>query len=197
MLPARYCLHRRVAARRLYKICRRNIRLMLIENGKPYPDPRFRNNEGATIITNSALFDVLILIPGITGKEEKAFKTGTLRYGVFVQDDIPFLLLDFPDAGLTLDASYNFHKVDPQHQLEWLAAEGNAVHIVAAEQRTYHVKAQRFVGLDLAVPAAIKAAAARQLASHPNMQSVDMGIQKITARFTTEMMMKQAKMYRL
>lgn len=170
---------------------------MIIENGKPYPDPKFKGREGATILTNEAFFDVLILNPGITAKEEKAFKTGALRYGMFEKNDVPFLLLDFPDADLTLDAPFSIHKLFEEVQEKWVEAEGNACHIVGVEQRSYYVKSQRFVGFNLEFVSAFRTVAARQLRSHPNAQSVDLATQRILHSLTTADMMKAAKMYRL
>lgn len=170
---------------------------MVFETEKIYPDPRYRGQEGATIVTNSAIFDVLIQMNGLTPSETAALKSGQLRYGVYVEEAVPFLLLDFPSAKFNVDASFNFHAVMASDRTAWLEAEANAVTLIGIEGKNYKVVSIRLCGFDLDFVAAFKSAAAQQLVAYSNTVDVNRKINNITARLSTEQMMSKTKMYKL
>lgn len=149
------------------------------------------------IPTTGGFFDAFVSLSGISEAEAKSFRTGTFRYGVFVDSDVPFFLLHFPDTKTEFDAPFNFLKIDDGSRRTWLETEANALHLVLVERRNYIVKGQRFVGLNLEVPTLIKAVSVAQANTYQSAGEVDIAINRTYNRFSIQEMMKASKMYRL
>lgn len=169
---------------------------MILENGKPYPDARYRHNEGLTIVPTDTSFFLLAIISRLTDAEIAAWKEGAMRYGIFVSSGVPFFLLDFPSVKMTLDASFNALKLDPKNARRWVGdAEANLLHMVLVEHSNFIVRAQRAIGMRPEVPVALKAAAFAQIQSGDSKRAIDERINLIARTFTTADMIAAGKMY--
>lgn len=173
--------------------------MLTIETGKPYPDPRYRDHEGLVIVPTETSFFLLAIIPSLKPKEIAAWKSGTLRYGMFLSaSGVPFILLDFPSIKMTLDASFNAAKLSSQHAATWLAADpGNLVHIVLVSAEDYVVRAQRAIGVQAEVPALLKDAALSHRTTGATATEIDERIRRIMSTFSTADMIQSGKMYSL
>lgn len=171
---------------------------MIIENGKPYPDARYRNHEGLVIVPTQTFFFLLAVVPGLSRAEIMAWKEGRLRYGVFTQQTIPFFLLDFPEVKMTLDAPFNFLKLDPDVRSPWAAeTDANLLHMVLVESNGFIVRSQRAIGIQPAVTEELKTTASQQVKVFNNTTEIDRATAIITKKFSTEAMIETAKMYPL
>jgi len=54
-------------------------------------------------------FDIYCWMTAPSSKEVQAWKRGWLRYGAFISNDVPFVLLYFPEVKTSLDVSINIH----------------------------------------------------------------------------------------
>lgn len=172
---------------------------MILENGKPYPDTRYRHNEGLTIVPTDTSFFLLAIITRLSDAEIAAWKEGAMRYGIFVSSGVPFFLLDFPTVKMTLDAPFNALKLDTQISLSWATEnrDANLLHMVLVEQSNFIIRAQRAIGIQQEVTSMLKEAAALQLASGDSARVIDERTRLITRTFTTDAMIAAGKMYTL
>jgi hypothetical protein len=170
---------------------------MIIENEKPFPDIRYRHNLGLTVIPDAASFMLLANIDQLRMAEIVALKRGKLRYGVYVNECIPFFLLDLPEVKMTLDASFNIFKFEPSAVGQWLAAEANAVQLVTVKYENFIVKGQRLMGLNLDCMKKIKEACAEQQIRYENKTQVHNMAVRIYNAISTDDMIKHSKMYML
>ena len=167
---------------------------MVIKVGEKYPDNRYKNaQDGAIIATNTGLFDVIVLMQGLTSNEIKALNTGKFRYGVYTIANVPIWVFDFGD--FTLDAPFNFHKVEESERHAWLETEANAVSIIGIERQNYKVVSLRFCGLDTELVKQFKEIAANQLRLYENSQAVEYATAQILGQYSTEKMIENTKMY--
>lgn len=172
---------------------------MILANGKPYPDARYRHNEGLTIVPTETSFFLLAIISHLTEAEIAAWQVGVMRYGIFVSAGVPFILLDFPEVNMTLDAPFNARKLDIEIAHRWATEnrDANLLHLVLVEQSNFLVRAQRAIGAQPEVIATLKAAAAAQLASGDSVRVIDERTHLITRTFTTSDMISAGKMYEI
>ena len=172
---------------------------MILENGKPYPDARYRHNEGLTIVPTDTSFFLLAIINRLTDAEIAAWKKGTMRYGIFVSAGVPFILLDFPTVKMTLDAPLNAMKLDKKIAPAWATGnrDANLLHLVLVEQSNFIVRAQRAIGIQPEVTAILKEAATHQLTSGDSARAIDERTHLITSTFSTDDMIAAGKMYTL
>lgn len=170
---------------------------MIIENEKPFPDLRYRNHLGLTVIPHGSSFMLLANIDGLIMAEIKALKRGKLRYGVYVNNNIPFFLLDFPEIKMTLDSSFNIFKFEQSFADEWIKGEANAVELITVKAETFTVKGQRLMGIDLECMKQIKEVCIEQQKTYSNQKEVDNMLVRICDAVSTDEMIKRSKMYTL
>lgn len=173
--------------------------MLILENGKPFPDTRYRNQDGLAIVPTETSFFLLAVVPQLTRDEIVAWSKGHLRYGIFVSAGVPFILLDFPTPGLTLDAPFNARKLDPAMAEKWATenTDQNLIHMVLVEKTNYVVRAQRAIGAQPELVAFLKAAAAAQLVSGDSQRTIDARTDLIYRTFTTADMMSAGKIWTL
>ena len=76
--------------------------------GEPFPLKNPTGSHDATFANiNGQSFDIICFANNIRSKEAQAWRRGTLRYGVYSYDSIPFFLLYFPDLKWSMDVSIN------------------------------------------------------------------------------------------
>jgi hypothetical protein len=170
---------------------------MVIENEKPFPDLRYRNNIGLTVIPYGSSFMLLANIDQLIMAEIKALKRGKLKYGVYINNNIPFFLLDLPEIKMTLDSSFNIFKFEQTAVDNWLNNEANAVELITVKAETFIVKAQRLMGIELDCMKQIKEACIEQQKAYTSQKEVDSMIVRICNAVTTDDMIKRSKIYTL
>lgn len=173
--------------------------MLILENGKPYPDTRYRNNEGLLIVPTENHFFLLALVPNLTPAEIQAWKDGQMRYGIFIYSGVPFFLLEFPSVEMTFDAPFNAQKIPPEIRQLWTlrVGETNLLHLVLVEQTNYIVRAQRAIGMQPDITISLKAASMAAIMSRESAKQIDERIREVTATFTTADMISAGKMYTL
>ena len=166
-----------------------------IDGPFPLKNPNgFRDGIFANISGES--FDVICWANGLTSKERQAWRRGTLRYGVFVQETIPFFLLYFPDIKWSMDVSLNVlaDKKRGRPYQQYLSGNGNAVNLYLIDAKTNTIKGMRMIGIEWQAAERIREACEKQLAEYPSAIAVDAALGKILRTKTTEEMMRGCEM---
>jgi len=130
----------------------------------------------------------------ITNQELQTWKTGKFKYGLFIRESIPFLLIDFGD-GFNFDCSFNIYKVKQEYSSAWLESKANLVNLFLVDRNSYTTKAMRATGLQLAFMDELKAALTEQHKKYNSKDSVDVIIKQCEAKFTIDAMLKRSQLY--
>ena len=169
---------------------------MLYKVGEPFPDDRFNSHpEGAVITFNEHSFDVIGLLDRPSTQEVKTWKTGKLYYGLFQQDDVPFLLLDFRyPIKFNLDAPVNAYKIT--EPIVWSFGEGNLVTLFLVDRRNYRLMAMRSIGIELTMAQSLRQVMRNQVENYPDQAVVDGKISLLLNRVPTEEMIANSSMHK-
>ena len=118
------------------------------EVGKPFPDNRYRAKQGAVVMLRESGFDVFMGLGGITKKEVRVFRKVKFIYGIMIENDVPFLMMDFPGL-VGLDMSFNIKGFRKEiDRSRWLSSESNLVNLYFVDSNTFILKGLRSVGLN-------------------------------------------------
>lgn len=156
-------------------------------------------NDGIFANINGESFDVVCWAGGLNPKERKIWRRGSLRYGVYIKDHIPFFLVDFPEINWSMDVSINiWAEVARRRDVDsFLFGMGNAVNLYLIDTKTNTIKGMRLIGIMQNAARLIKDACKKQLVDYPSAISVDAVLEKFLRESTTEGMMRNCEMISL
>ncbi len=149
--------------------------------------------------TNSAFFDIIYWIKNEDDlqKSINIFTKSPLKYGVFVAKDIPFFVIDFIGKNWNFDVSTNIHKVQADKVDDWINSESNVVSMYLCDCNTGILYGMRTIGISQSAANYIRDTLEKQDETYDNANEVDAMINKVMDSYTTNDMMKKAKMYNL
>jgi hypothetical protein len=143
---------------------------------------------GAAIVQQEDSFDTVVALSYISDNEVSQFRDRPLEYGVFVRDDIPFLVLKFQYVGFA--APFNAFVNDISN-----ANFGSTI-IYIIDSSTGIIKAVRFLMFSDEIFLKIKETLYNQLRNYGNLVEVDEMIKKIEEEFTVERILSETKFFK-
>jgi hypothetical protein len=167
--------------------------------GEPFPDERYKKvTDGCLARWNTSFFDALGFLPDLHPAEIKAWRNGTLQYGVFVEDHIPFFLIDFGN-NFSFDMSFNLMKVaDEEARLAWLDhSDANGINMILTEKKDFTIKAMRLIGIKLTVAQLIRNVLSVQINHYKSHEEVEAKIIQLTNKYSIRQMILKAQMHNL
>lgn len=166
------------------------------EVGKPFPHEGYRGRDAVYAMVNEAFFDIVIVINKPTQSEKKTIKHEPMRYGAYIENSVPFVIIDFRFQDLNFDCSINFHKVSEKDRENWFKEKSNAMNIFLVDSTTYNLEAIRFVGVELDFASVLKDSLKEQI-EFLTLADVENTISKIYQLYPTNELIKKTKMYNL
>ena len=168
--------------------------MMKFEVGQPLPPLQPPGFETSRSTFNSAFFDVVYWIPGTEDGLIPIWKKSKLQYGLFVANNIPFLIFNFPNQQWNFDVSLNIKKVRKNNTNEWLNGESNIINLYLCDCKTNLLLAQRMIAIETEVSEKIRDVLEQQDQQFNSSDEVDNAINVIMQSHTTVEMMKKTKM---
>jgi hypothetical protein len=139
-------------------------------------------------------FDVLCAAKIPSPAYPKAWKTDTLKYGAYVEANIPFLLVELPNESRTYALPVNVYA---GAKATWVNDTGNVVNVFLVNADSGLIAAQRTFGADSRVVSQIKAAAKAQQTQYKTAAEVQAAIGKIVAAKNPKLMLAATQMITL
>ena len=168
----------------------REVEMQIISIGKRFPiDPR---GEGFVVMFRGASFDCVGFLGNLSDAETEAFRTGDLRYGLFVYRDVPVFLVDIETFGNT-DLTLNLAIESRETRHDFFDHEANLINLFLCDYPAGIVRAMRAIGIDYATMGRIKDVCRRQ----QDGERIKGQIGEVYRRFTTRQMIKQVERIRL
>ena len=166
------------------------IEMQIISIGKMFPvDPK---GEGFIVMFRGASFDCVGFLGNLSDAETEAFRTGDLRYGLFVYHDVPVFLVDIETFGNT-DLTLNLAIESRETRRDFFDHEANLINLFLCDYPSGIVRAMRTMGIDYATMRRLKNICRRQ----QNGEQIKGQIDEVYRRFTTKQMINQVEMIRL
>jgi len=166
------------------------IEMQIISIGKMFPvDPK---GEGFIVMFRGAGFDCVGFLGNLSDAEIEAFRTGDLRYGLFVFRDVPVFLVDIDTFGNT-DLTLNLAVESCETRRDFLDHKANLINLFLCDYPAGIVRAMRTIGIDYATMGRIKDVCRRQ----QDGERIKGQIDEVYHRFTTKQMINQVEMIRL
>ena len=166
------------------------IEMQIISIGKMFPvDPK---GEGFIVMFRGAAFDCVGFLGNLSDAETESFRTGDLRYGLFVYHDVPVFLVDIDTFGNT-DLTLNLAIESCETRRDFFDHEANLINLFLCDYPAGIVKAMRTMGIDYATMGCIKDVCRRQ----KDGERIKGQIDEVYRRFTTKQMINQVDMIRL
>jgi hypothetical protein len=150
--------------------------------------------EGLLPVLNGPSFDVIGFYSDLSSKNVKEWQQGKLRYGLFVRDGIPIVLIDL---GRTWRLDIHFNILQEAHDIRRAFFEGDpeatGVHLALASHPSVVVLAKRSFHLDPSIMMRIKEACFTQLSAYSSAQECSRAIDRIYAREDSRTLRKKAR----
>lgn len=163
--------------------------------GKPFPVPAGRG-AGIIPVLNGESFDIYGWVEQPSYAEKLDWKQGEIRYGLYIEDDIPFLLFRI-GAAWSFDVSINIMSETNERGWGFLNGAGNAISLFLVDYPSNVVQAIRMIGADHLFMQAIRATLERQANRYEVSGDVDVTMEAIIVQRSFEEMWEQATKYSL
>lgn len=167
------------------------------EVNKPFPGinsmPGFDHTRADLSV---GFFDIICFASHIRAEEIQAWKKGMLGYGLYVNSDIPFFIIDFD--GWTIDVNINILKIKNDEQIDfWLNGEGNIINLFLVDTDTNILKAMRMISIQMNIAESVRDILEKQSQTYETVDEVENRIDAINHAIKTKEMIKNCKMTKL
>ena len=116
------------------------------EVGKRFPHEKYLGTGEVTVaVLNTAFFDVVCVLGGITSDERKDWRKGKLAIYLYEQSNIPFICFAFENWNF--DVSINIGKISEDQVDEWLNSESNLINLFLVDATTGNIEAMRMISI--------------------------------------------------
>lgn len=165
--------------------------------GESFPQPNILPGAERCIASlNTAFFDVLYYIQKPSSEDIRTWRKGKLKYGLYAEKSVPFVIIDFPDARWNFDVSIDILKVYSEEQREdWLNGEGNIVTLFLINAGTNILEGMRTISVNFGEK--LRDILEEQCILYESSAEVDKEFNDIVSRLTTDNMMSRCVMTRL
>ena len=154
--------------------------------------------EGPIPYLAGATLHVYTFYAGLESQDVRAWTKGAIQYGVFVQDSIPFFLLDIAGFG-ELDMPLNIFWEPEEKQKEFFEGNptANAIPLVLADYPEAIVRGVRLITIDPKIMFRIKETLFDQLSVYPSADACTENLSTIFESFDSYEMRERSTLYTL
>jgi len=152
-------------------------------------------SQGTMPVLNGPSFDVIAFYSDLSHREVRDWQEGRLRYGVFIQEGIPILLLDLGKTW-RLDIYLNIFREPSESRRPFFEGdpESTDVHLALASYPSVIVMAKRSIRIDPSHMMQIKEACFTQLSAYHSAEECSCVIDRIYARYDSKALRQRARL---
>jgi hypothetical protein len=159
--------------------------------GKKFPLP-YRRQDGMTPMLDDFSLSFITSLAGVTNAEKQSFSKDALRYGVWVEQSIPFILWKF--SKFELDCYLNIVIEPSERRDAFLDGWGNLLQCYLVDSRNGILTGMRTIGATDSFISKIKIACTEQLFKYPSSEAVAAKALEIQQSYSIKDMLQQAEM---
>lgn len=165
---------------------------MAIIVGKAHPiQNKMKGMQNYNIQFNSSFFDGLYYLKSPSAAQKSAWKSAALTYGVYIEANIPFLLISFTKDKWNFITPLNVHTVTNPEQKLWIDSKENVLNLFLLNADSNVTEEIRTLKADTKFTTLIRTACKTQLTKYKSATEVETIIQK-TMQTKNFLQMQQA-----
>lgn len=161
------------------------------EVGQPFPDALGHQEGGYIRTLNNGSFDVVNVLSNLKAKEVREFKQGILRIGFYIENSIPFFVVQ--NKEIEFDCPYNALKIGEDFE-KWFEQDSNIITMYLIESTTKILKGIRLISIELDEMKKMKNAMKLQRDEYSSVQEVEIEIDRIYNRYSLFEIIKKTKL---
>lgn len=150
--------------------------------------------EGAFLVLSGESFSILGYVADPVPEEVDAWANGEIFYGVYIEHEIPCVVVQVGDAW-TFFTAYNAFRDGEESRTAFFEGESNLVWLVLVEFPSNMVVAVRRIMFDSEVMASIREAGKQQPGKYADAAEVNSMAAAIKSRMGAEEMLRRVKIY--
>ena len=154
--------------------------------------------EGYMPVLNRASFDIIAFFSGLTPRDQRDWVKGNIRYGLYVESDIPIFLLDLGKTW-SLDVYFNMHQEKEEHRKEFFEGEPGftKVNLTLVSYTDTIVQGIRTIEVGQKFMMALKEACFDQLSRYASKDDCFLAAETILQSADSKSLRKKTKMHQL
>jgi hypothetical protein len=152
---------------------------MAIIVGKAHPiQNKMKGMQNYSIQFNESFFDGLYYLKTPSVAQKSAWKTGALSYGLYVEANIPFLLISFTKDKWNFLTAFNAYTATNE-QKHWIDSKENVLNLLLLNADTNVTEEIRTLRADTKFTNLLRTTCQTQLTQYKSATEVETTIQKI------------------
>ncbi len=165
---------------------------MAIIIGKTHPvQNKMKGIQNYNIQFNSSFFDGLYYLKSPSAAQKAAWKTGALTYGIYIEANIPFLLISFSKDKWNFITPLNTYSVANEEQKLWIDSKENVLNLFLLNADSNVTEEIRTLKADTKFSSLVRTSCKAQLAQYKSAAEVETVIKK-TMQAKNFLQMQQA-----
>lgn len=145
---------------------------------------------------NKEFLDVIFYNMSKSKDYPKAWEKANLRYGIYVEANIPFFLVDFPQEGKSYAMPVNLYDISANERESWLKETESTMNLFLLNANNI-IEAMRTIHVNTSVASEIRKIGQSQLATYKDTNAVKGAISQVLAQKNTATMIAKGKMVSL
>ncbi|PRY35019.1 hypothetical protein CLV58_115102 [Spirosoma oryzae] len=154
----------------------------------PDPAPAHMAPDAPVVRANTDFLDIH-LYSAQYQQDRVMWQTDGAQLGLFVQDQVPYLLVHFPNHQVTFDCPFNIRRVSENIRTIWIKSDQSTVGLILASYPTNCFYGMQRVGVNWATE--LRRIAQLTMDAYPTADAVERQQRLIEARFSTAQMWQQ------
>ncbi|GAB4185341.1 MAG: hypothetical protein OHK0057_14470 [Thermoflexibacter sp.] len=145
---------------------------------------------------NKEFLDVIFYNTSKSKDYPKSWEKANLRYGIYVEANIPFFLIDFPQEGKSYAMAINFYDISTNERASWLKETESTMNLFLLNVNNI-IEAMRTINVSTPLASEIRKIGQNQLATYKDSSTVQAAISQVIAQKNTATMINKGKMISL
>ena len=160
----------------------------------PIPNPIPGKESYLLTVVDSSL-NILIYFPGLLDEEIKVFNNNRLIYGIYVDENIPYILVKFLESNLCFCFSVNLFVMDPDHRSRALTNGIDKVSLFLTDDDNHILKGIHHLHLGLPAKTTLNTTLASQSQMNRDRDEINTIISKVFSKYSNEELLKMVISY--
>ncbi len=145
---------------------------------------------------NKEFLDIIFYNTSKSKDYPKAWEKANLRYGIYSERDIPFLLVDFPQEGKSYALPVNFYEISANERSDWLKGTETTMNLFLLNPNNI-IEAMRTLHANALIASELRKVGLHQLNTYKDINAVKEAISQVLAQKNTSTMIAKGKMVSL
>ncbi len=146
---------------------------------------------------NKEFLDVVFYNTSKSKDYAKAWGQATLRYGLYVENNIPFLLVELPSEKKSYCLPANVYEIGQNDRANWLKETDTTMNVFLINGTSNVIESMRTIAFNTSIAADLRKACQAQLAQYKDSTTVVQATATIVGKLNAPAMVAKAKMISL